>query len=125
MQIKVNGMKDKIFDSELKVMNIVWEREPITAKEISVIAAEKIGWNKNTTYTVIKKLEAKGFIRRDEPNFVCTSLISRDEVRREETHSLIDKLFGGSKKALFSSLLEDEKLSADEIAELRKMIDGE
>lgn len=118
-------MKDKIFDSELKVMNIVWEREPITAKEISVIAAEKIGWNKNTTYTVIKKLEAKGFIRRDEPNFVCTSLISRDEVRREETHLLIDKLFGGSKKALFSSLLEDEKLSADEIAELRKMIDGE
>lgn len=118
-------MKDKIFDSELKVMNIVWEREPITAKEISVIAAEKIGWNKNTTYTVIKKLEAKGFIRRDEPNFVCTSLISRDEVRREETHSLIDKLFGGSKKALFSSLLEDEKLSSDEIAELRKMIDGE
>jgi len=117
-------MKNKIFDSEIKVMEIVWENEPITAKQVSVIAAQTIGWNKNTTYTVIKKLEAKGFIKRDEPNFVCTSLVSRDEVRREETHALIDKLFGGSKKALFSSLLEDEKLSEDEIAELRKMIDG-
>ena len=112
-------MKNKIFDSEIKVMEIVWENEPITAKQVSVIAAQTIGWN-----TVIKKLEAKGFIKRGEPNFVCTSLVSRDEVRREETHSLIDKLFGGSKKALFSSLLEDEKLSEDELTELRKMIDG-
>ena len=72
-----------------------------------------------------KKLEAKGFIKRDEPNFcLASSLVSRDEVRREETHSLIDKLFGGSKKALLSSLLEDEKLSEDELTELRKMIDG-
>ena len=114
----------KLFDSEWKVMEVLWQEDDLTAKEISLRLAESIGWNKNTTYTVIKKLEAKGFIKRDEPNFVCTSLVSRDEVRREETHSLIDKLFGGSKKALFSSLLEDEKLSEDELTELRKMIDG-
>ena len=114
----------KLFDSEWKVMEVLWQENDRTAKEISLRLADSIGWNKNTTYTVIKKLEAKGFIKRDEPNFVCTSLVSRDEVRREETHSLIDKLFGGSKKALFSSLLEDEKLSEDELTELRKMIDG-
>ena len=114
----------KLFDSEWKVMEVLWQENDRTAKEISLRLADSIGWNKNTTYTVIKKLEAKGFIKRDEPNFVCTSLVSRDEVRREETHSLIDKLFGGSKKALFSSLLEDEKLSEDELAEIRKMIDG-
>ena len=114
----------KLFDSEWKVMEVLWQKNDRTAKELSLCLADSIGWNKNTTYTVIKKLEAKGFIKRDEPNFVCTSLVSRDEVRREETHSLIDKLFGGSKKALFSSLLEDEKLSEDELTELRKMIDG-
>ena len=48
-----------MFDSELKVMEIIWESEPVSAKQISLIAADKIGWNKNTTYTVIKKLEAK------------------------------------------------------------------
>ncbi len=113
----------KLFDSEIKVMEIIWSNEPVTAKEVSLIAAEIIGWNKNTTYTIIKKLEAKGFIKREEPGFVCTSLIARDEIQRAETQSLVDKLFGGSKKALFSALLEDEKLSDDDIRELREMIE--
>lgn len=113
----------KLFDSEIKVMEIIWSDEPITAKQISIIAAETIGWNKNTTYTIIKKLEAKGFIKRDEPGFICTSLISRNEVQKAEANSLVDKLFGGSKKALFSALLEDEKLSDNDIKELREMIE--
>ena len=69
-------MNEKLFDSEIKVMNIIWERGPLSAKEISLIASDTIGWNKNTTYTVIKKLEGKGAIRRDEPGFICTPLIS-------------------------------------------------
>lgn len=113
----------KLFDSEIKVMEIIWFGEPITAKQISIIAAETIGWNKNTTYTIIKKLEAKGFIKRDEPGFICTSLITRNEVQKAEANSLVDKLFGGSKKALFSALLEDEKLSDNDIKELREMIE--
>ena len=116
-------MERKIFDSELKVMELIWENEPVSAKELSVIAKEKTGWNKNTTYTVITKLEAKGFIKRTDPGFICTSLVSRDEVRKEETKGLVDKLFGGSKKALFSALLEDETLTKDDIEELRQMID--
>lgn len=116
-------MEHKLFDSELKVMELVWEGEPISAKAISLLAAERYGWNKNTTYTVIKKLEAKGILHREEPGFVCTSLISREEVCKTETQGLIDKLFGGSRKALFSALLEDEKLSAEELDELRAMIE--
>lgn len=113
----------KLFDSELKVMEIIWANEPVSAKQISLVAAETIGWNKNTTYTVVKKLEAKGFVRREEPGFLCTSLVSREEVRRVETRSLVDRLFGGSKKALFSALLEDERLSEEDIRELREMIE--
>ncbi len=116
-------MKEKLFDSEAKVMEIVWERAPISAKDVSLIAAERIGWNKNTTYTVIKKLETKGFIRRDEPGFICVPLVSRDEVQRSEAETLLKKLFGGSRKALFSALLEDEPLTEEEADELRKLID--
>ena len=47
-------MTDKLFDSEAKIMEIIWSKSPISAKEISLISAETIGWNKNTTYTVIK-----------------------------------------------------------------------
>lgn len=116
-------MKEKLFDSEAKVMEILWREGPLPAKEISLIAADSIGWNKNTTYTVIKKLEAKGFIRRDEPGFVCTPLISEKDIRKNETSSLLTRFFGGSRKALFSALIEDEELTEGEIEELKNLID--
>lgn len=116
-------MKDRLFDSEAKVMEILWARSPISAKEISLIAAETIGWNKNTTYTVIKKLEAKGFIQREDPGFLCTPLVTQNQVQKAEAASLIKKIFGGSRKALFSALLEDEPLSEEELEALRQMID--
>ena len=112
-----------LFDSELKVMELIWEKEPVSAKDISLLAAETIGWNKNTTYTVIKKLESKGFIKREEPGFICTSVYKKDEIQLSEANSLIEKLFGGSKKALFSALIGDEALTAEEIAELKELID--
>jgi len=112
----------KLFDSELKVMELIWANEPVSAKEISILAAEAFQWNKNTTYTVIKKIQAKGYIKRTDPGFVCSSVITKKDVCASETRGLIDKLFGGSRKAFFSALLEDEKLSKEEIDELRKWI---
>ena len=61
----------KLFDSELKVMDVLWRLGDRTAKEISSILGEETGWNVNTTYTVIKKCVAKGAVRRSEPNFLC------------------------------------------------------
>ena len=116
-------MKEKLYDSEAKVMEIIWNNGSLPAKEISLIAADSIGWNKNTTYTIIKKLVAKGFIRRDDPGFVCTPLVSQAEMQKTEAKSLLNRVFGGSRKALFSALLEDEDLSESEISELRKLID--
>ncbi len=116
-------MNEKLFDSEAKVMTIIWEHAPISAKEISRIAGETIGWNKNTTYTVIKKLETKGFIRRDEPGFICVPLVSQEEMQKAEANNLLKKIFGGSRRALFSALLEDEELTEGELDELRRLID--
>ena len=116
-------MSEKLVDSEIKVMEIIWEKGPLSAKEISLIAADSIGWNKNTTYTVIKKLEAKGFIRRDEPGFICTPLVSREQMQKQETESLINKFFGGSKKALFSALIDKEDLTDEQAEELQRLID--
>ena len=117
-------MEEKLFDSEAKVMQILWERGALSAKEVSLIAADTIGWNKNTTYTVIKKLEAKGFIHRDDPGFICTPLVSKEQVQKTEAASLVKKVFNGSRQALFSALLTDEPLTDSEIEALRKLIDG-
>ena len=113
---------EKLFDAEFRLMEIIWEFEPISAKEISLIAAERFGWNKNTTYTVIKRLIEKEVLRRGEPGFVCSSAVKRDEVQKAETNALIEKLFGGSKKAFFAAFA-DEKLSTDEADALRTLIE--
>ena len=113
---------EKLFDAELRLMEMIWEHEPVPAKEISVLAAEKFGWNKNTTYTVIKRLIEKEVLRRDEPGFICSSIIKKDDVQKAETKTLIEKLFGGSKKAFFAAFA-DEKLSLDEVEALKSLID--
>lgn len=113
----------KLFDSELKVMEIIWEQEPVSAKGISMILADTIGWNKNTTYTIIKKLIEKEAIHREDPNFICTSRIKKAQVQTAETNSLIDKLYQGSRKMFFAAFFQNEKLSKEELEELKKMID--
>lgn len=120
----VNAMESiKLFDSELKLMELIWPRAPVSAKELARLAAEEIGWNKNTTYTILKKLASKGAIARQDPDFICTPLISKEQVQQDEADTLINKLFAGSRKAFFSSFLSKETLSKDEIAELKRMIE--
>ena len=114
----------KLFDSELKLMELLWENEGATAKELSLIAAGSIGWNKNTTYTVIKKLVAKNAIKREEPNFICRSLIGREEVGHEEAKTVLHSFFGGSVREMFSSFMSEGAVPAEEAEELRQMIDS-
>jgi BlaI family transcriptional regulator, penicillinase repressor len=113
----------KLFDSELKLMELIWDSAPVTAKELAVLAESQTGWNKNTTYTVLKKLVEKKAVKRDEPNFICTPLVSKEQVRQAETESLINKLYDGSRKTFFAAFLNHESLSSDEIEELRRIIE--
>jgi BlaI family transcriptional regulator, penicillinase repressor len=113
----------KLFDSELKVMEVIWEKEPVSAKEISQILNKSIGWNKNTTYTIIKKLIDKQYVHREDPNFVCSSVIKKAQIQSAETNHLIDRLYHGSKKLFFAAFLQNEKLTKEEAEELKRLID--
>ena len=112
-----------LFDSELKVMEIIWKEKDIKAKDVSLIAFELYGWNKNTTYTVIKKLIKKKAILRKEPNFICLPLVSKEQVQLKEAKRLVDKLYEGSSKLLVSKFIEDEQLTKEELKSLRNLID--
>ena len=115
-------MAIKLFDSELKVMDVLWKEGDRTAKQISDILKAEIGWNMNTTYTVIKKCIAKGAIERREPNFLCRALIDKEAVQEAETDELIGKLFDGSADKLFAALLGRKKLSEEQIAKLKQIV---
>lgn len=115
-------MPVKLFDSELKVMGVLWRRGDSTAKEIAEVLGEETGWNVNTTYTVIKKCVAKGAVERKDPGFRCHALIAKEEVQAAETEELVSKLFDGSVDKLFASLLSREGLSDQRLAELRRLV---
>ena len=112
----------KLFDSELKVMDVLWKEGDRTAKQISDILKTETGWNVNTTYTVIKKCIAKGAIERREPNFLCHALIGKEAVQQAETDELIGKLFDGSADKLFAALLGRKKLSEEQIEKLKQIV---
>lgn len=115
-------MDMKLFDSELKVMNVLWREGDATAKYISDVLKKEIGWNMNTTYTLIKRCIKKGAIERLEPNFLCHALIPKEQVQEQETNELIDKVFDGSADKLFASLLGKKNLSAEQIDKLKHII---
>lgn len=112
----------KLFDSELKVMGVLWNEGDVPAKHIAEQLTGELGWNKNTTYTLIKRCIKKGAIERTEPNFMCHALIAKEEVQEAETNELINKVYDGSADRLFAALLGRKKLSAEQIEKLRQIV---
>lgn len=112
----------RLHEGELNVMELLWSNKLLAAKDIAKIIKEYIGWEKNTTYTVIKRLIDKGAIERQDPGFFCKALITKAQVRQTESSSLLDKLFDGSFAGFVSEFLKNNKLKASEFLELEKII---
>ena len=112
----------KLFDAELSLMKVLWEEGEATAKRLSDIMKETVGWKKTTTYTMIKRCADKGAIERIAPNYLCRPLITIEDVREYETSELINKMYNGTANRLVASLLGGKRLSKDEIAELKQIV---
>ena len=102
-------MSVKVFDSEYKVLEILWKEGDLTAGQLAILLKEQIGWSRNTTYTVIGKLVDKGVVERYGTNFSCKALITKREVQQSETMELINKFFDGSKEDFLSAFLSDNE----------------
>lgn len=113
----------KLFDAELTVMQYLWENGPVQASQISEYLLENCGWKKSTTYIVLKRLEGKGALRRENPKYMVVPLVSREEVQLTETSSLVDKMFGGSFANLFANFLSSDQVSDSTLEQLQEMID--
>lgn len=112
----------KLFDSERKVMELLWEQGDLSAKRLAELLEQSVGWSKPTTYTVIRKCVAKGAVRRIDPGFLCHALVSRDSVCERETEELIRRNYGGSADRLVASLLGRKKLSPEELERMKDLI---
>lgn len=115
-------MDAKLFDSELKVMDVLWREGDQPARRIADALEKEAGWNVNTTYTLIKRCMKKGAIQRTDPGFQCHALVPKEAVQAAETDELVGKLFDGSVDKLFASLLGRKKLTAEQIQQLRDIV---
>lgn len=109
----------RLHEGELNVMELLWSNKALAAKDISKIIKEYIGWEKNTTYTVIKRLIDKGAVIREDPGFICRANVSKKKIQETETQALLDKLYNGSISNFISDYLVHQKLTTDDILNLR------
>ncbi|MBO4291709.1 MAG: BlaI/MecI/CopY family transcriptional regulator [Lachnospiraceae bacterium] len=110
----------RLSDGEYRLMDIVWDREPVSAAELAGICLEKFGWKKSTVYTVLKRLGDKGILSFE--NKIVASLVKMEQVDRTESEALLEKAYGGSVANFFAAFLQDRKLTAEEAERIRKMI---
>lgn len=111
----------KLFDAEYKFLSIIWDMEPINSTELSRVCFDKLGWKKSTTFNMIRKLSERGYLKNE--NATVTSLLKREQVAKYESETVVEKNFGGSLPAFIAAFLDGRKITAEEAAAVKKMID--
>ncbi len=101
--------------------DIIWQREPIGSGDLVRICRDELGWQKSTTYTVLRKLCDRGIFRND--GGTVTSLISREEFDALRGKQFIDEIYHGSLPAFIAAFTKKNALNEAEITEIRRMID--
>ena len=112
----------KIFESEYRFCQILWEQEPVSSTELVKLCQTQLGWKKSTTYTVIKRLSERGVVRMEQS--VVTALVSREQVQRSESRQLIERAFGGSLPSFIAAFTSGKALTEEEVAQIRQLIDA-
>lgn len=106
---------------EARFADMIWEREPVTTAELVKLAAERLTWKRTTTHTVLHRLCEKGLFQND--GGVVTSLLSRQEFYARHSKKYVDETFAGSLPAFLAAFTSEKKLTAEEITEIRALID--
>ncbi len=111
----------KLCESDYRFMTVVWDHAPLPSGELVTLCAEKLGWKKPTTYTVLRKLSERGFVKNEST--IVSALIPKEQVQLYQSEQFVDRVFEGSLPQFLVSFLGNRTLSEKEAAEIRKIID--
>ena len=112
----------KVFESEYRFCLIMWENEPMTMSNLAKACKEKIGWSRTTTYTVIKRLEERGILRKEGSTVI--PVYTKEQIQVLEVDELIEKKFENSLPAFIAAFSKSKKLSKTDIDEIKKIIEN-
>ncbi|MCW5548804.1 MAG: BlaI/MecI/CopY family transcriptional regulator [Opitutaceae bacterium] len=117
-------MPPKISSAEWEVMNVVWDRAPLTAAEVFAALPEDHGWKQKTVNTFLARLDEKGVLKvakRDGVN-VYAPRLRREDCVAAESESFLQRVFQGAAGPLLLHFCEQQDLSAEEIEELQRLL---
>lgn len=114
----------RVSSAESVIMQALWRRQPLSAEEIGAEVAAEQSWTDATVKTLLNRLLSKGAIaaEREGRRYLYRPVLERDAYVTEESRGMVDRLFGGSVSSLVTHFSEREQLSADDIAELKRLI---
>lgn len=120
----MNENVSKISQAELEIMKILWQaKEPVSTNVIFIELSDKMGWDRSTVRTLLKRLLEKGAVAVKNLKVISyIPLILEKEYCDVQTKSFVDRLYGGSAKRLVSSLVENYDLTSADIDELRSLL---
>ncbi len=107
-------------------MESLWDNHPQTASEVAAALKPKTGWALNTVRTLLTRLVDKGALRADKNESglrVFSPSLDRDEMVRAESQTFMDRVFKGAAQPLMAHFASQSKLSPDEVAQLKRLLD--
>lgn len=107
---------------ESRFADIIWNQEPIKTGELFKLAEEELGWKRQTSYTILKRLCERGLFQNEDRT--VTSLIGREEFYARQSEQFVEETFEGSLPAFLAAFGTRKKLSGEEIDELKRVIEG-
>lgn len=116
----------QISEAESAVMEVLWQRSPRTSEEVFAALAGRQDWQEATVKTLLNRLLNKGAIEaeKDGRRYLYTPTLRREDWVMGESESLLARLFDGRVAPLVAHFSEHRKLSAADIAELRRLVDS-
>lgn len=115
----------KLSDREWAVLNVLWERQGAELGELVEALRPTTGWSRNTVFTYLTRMEAKGLVTIDKSGYpsVYRPALDRARCQAMERRDFLDRVYGGAAGELVASFLREEPISPDEVAQLRKLLD--
>ena len=113
-------------DAELAILRILWERGASTVRQVHEVLSRERPSAYTTALKLLQIMTEKGLVRRDETDrtHVYHARLSEEQTQRQLVRDLVDRAFGGSASKLVMQALAGKRTSAEELTEIRKLIDG-
>ncbi len=112
--------------AEWELMEYLWDRGPAIGRLLVEYFSQAKGWSRSTTLTLLRRLVEKGAAKCDESGKrnVYSPIISREEAALRETDSFLQRIYKGSVSMMLSTITKKERLSQEELHQLRAILDA-